>query len=165
MNTTLISALHISDVLDACMRLTGTSPVRVIDTDDKHILQYRMSAVMTKAIALDLQGLDSYTSTSITVNRIRDARKVLMSDVNVAIEIAKQIRDRIEAHTDDEDGLIVFQAAVYVTTSNGYVRLTDEDEATLTEGELERRGESRATRLGMSGGYVLVGPWLKGSDA
>ena len=65
---------------------------------------------MTKAIALDLHSLD----------HIRDARKVLMSDVTVAIEIAKQIRDRIEAHAGDEDGLIVFQAAVYVTSSNGY---------------------------------------------
>lgn len=110
---------------------------------------------MTKAIALNLQDID----------RIRGARKVLMSDVNVAIEIAKKIRDRIEAHHDDEDGLIVFQAAVYVTASYGYVRLTDEDESNHPEAELERLGEARATRLGMSGGYVLVGPWLKGSDA
>ena len=40
MNTTLTSSLHISDVLDDCLRITGTSPARIIDTDDQHVLQY-----------------------------------------------------------------------------------------------------------------------------
>jgi hypothetical protein len=122
------------------------------------VIQNRLCSVLTKAIAMT-------PPFAVNNQTLMDTRLLLLCEPEVALSVANKIRVRIASTENGMDGLVNFTSAVYFSRSNGVRRLTDENEATLPESELQQMGEERAQRLGLTDGYILVGQWFKGTDA